>query len=400
MTFEDVTRASTKSKYFHLVLLVFVFPLAVNMEVKASEKKNQAIRNMFTENMAVKKNERVLVFTDDYKNAITEEAKLVTNIGASYGKVIFHQYKNTGRSGMEPPWDLWEKAFGRTIVRQIEEKKWMTKLTGKTISNDELESVKRIVRANKQQAVQAVIGLAWFSASHTCFRELLTDSAEARFASMPAFDPRIWETAMSVNWQDVARKTLALKQRLSGAVSARVASPNETSILLDLSGREFKADTGLLDQPGRFGNLPGGEVYIAPVEERTHGRIVVEPGINPYVGRRVVLEVKDGRVTDMRGDSGFLSYLEGIFHTSPLARTVAEFGIGTNDKARIQSTILESEKVLGTIHFAIGDNSTMGGKISVPLHIDFVIEKPTVTVSFSDGTSQEIMRDGRLLVEI
>ena len=36
------------------------------------------------------------------------------------------------------------------------------------------------------------------------------------------------------------------------------------------------------------------------------------------------------------------------------ARNVAEFGIGTNDKAIISGLILEDEKVMGTIHIAFG----------------------------------------------
>ena len=40
---------------------------------------------------------------------------------------------------------------------------------------------------------------------------------------------------------------------------------------------------------------------------------------------------------------------------------MAEFGIGTNDKAILTGVILEDEKVMGTIHIAFGDNKSMGG---------------------------------------
>ena len=42
--------------------------------------------------------------------------------------------------------------------------------------------------------------------------------------------------------------------------------------------------------------------------------------------------------------------------------------------------ILEDEKVKGTIHIAIGNNTGFGGKTLVPLHLDGIITKPNVWV--------------------
>jgi aminopeptidase len=112
------------------------------------------------------------------------------------------------------------------------------------------------------------------------------------------------------------------------------------------------------------------------------------------------LDIKDGKVVGMKGDSRLTSYLEDTFRKYPLARNIAEFGIGTNEKAMPGSTPVEFEKILGTIHIAIGDSSTIGGKITVPLHIDFMFEKPTVEITFSDGKTAEIMKDGKLLLGI
>ncbi len=368
------------------------------VEVNATAQKKRAIENMFEVNLGVKRGERVLVFTDDHKAEITEEAKLVAKVGASFGEVLFFKYPSTGQPGVEPPKSLWEKAFGKNIVKQIEEKKLMKKILDKRITEDELETVREIVKANKQDVVNVVIGLAWFSTSHTNFRKLLTDSAGARFASMPGFDPRMWETAMSANWEEVDRRTHFLREKLTGAISAHVRTPNGTDISFDLQGREFRVDTGLLNQPGRSGNLPAGEVYIAPLEGNSKGRMVIEPGINPWAKEKVILEVKDGKVSNMEGDSRFMARLEEIFSKYPLARNIAEFGIGTNDKAKAGTTLLELEKVLGTIHIAIGDNSTFGGKISVPIHIDFVFENPTVVFNFPEGRTLQLMKDGTMLM--
>ena len=75
------------------------------------------------------------------------------------------------------------------------------------------------------------------------------------------------------------------------------------------------------------------------------------------------------------------------------ATNLAELGIGTNDKAVICGSVLEDEKVMGTVHMAIGDNKSMGGNVSVSSHLDGILTKPTLLV---DG--KIIMKDGELKI--
>jgi leucyl aminopeptidase (aminopeptidase T) len=71
----------------------------------------------------------------------------------------------------------------------------------------------------------------------------------------------------------------------------------------------------------------------------------------------------------------------------PKAFNLAEFGVGTNPKARLISNVIEDEKVLGTCHVALGDNSTFGGRVRAGVHVDGIFTKPTVRL------------DGRVLME-
>ena len=111
----------------------------------------------------------------------------------------------------------------------------------------------------------------------------------------------------------------------------------------------------------------------------------------------MILRVKDGRVTDVSGEEELRSYLERAFLSNPLSSNIAEFGVGTNDRAKKADNILESEKILGTIHIALGDNSTFGGSVCVPFHQDFVFFNPTVGIE-KDGKIEEILRNGRLVL--
>ena len=62
------------------------------------------------------------------------------------------------------------------------------------------------------------------------------------------------------------------------------------------------------------------------------------------------------------------------------SRTIAELGIGTNPKARLQGNLVTDEKVAGTIHVAIGRNDFLGGETVAPVHIDCVVGEPTLRV--------------------
>ena len=68
-------------------------------------------------------------------------------------------------------------------------------------------------------------------------------------------------------------------------------------------------------------------------------------------------------------------------------RNLAELGIGTNPKAQSVESLLEAEKIKGTVHIAIGDNLHIGGVISADVHQDFVLWEPDLSL------------DGRLVIK-
>lgn len=68
-------------------------------------------------------------------------------------------------------------------------------------------------------------------------------------------------------------------------------------------------------------------------------------------------------------------------------------GIGANEKATPSGSPLEDEKVMGTVHVAIGDNITYGGKVKAPVHLDGIMKNPTLVI---DGKT--VIKDGQELI--
>ena len=52
--------------------------------------------------------------------------------------------------------------------------------------------------------------------------------------------------------------------------------------------------------------------------------------------------------------------------------------------------MLEDEKMLGTVHIALGNNLSFGGDNDVPLHLDGVITRPDIYVD-----DKKIMEKGK-----
>ena len=73
---------------------------------------------------------------------------------------------------------------------------------------------------------------------------------------------------------------------------------------------------------------------------------------------------------------------------------LAEFGVGTNPKAKLSGKVLEDEKIRGTVHFAFGNDLSYNGDNDVPIHLDGIVCKPTVVI---DGVKTH--EKGKLLLK-
>lgn len=221
---------------------------------------------------------------------------------------------------------------------------------------------------------------------------------KSRYAVGAYINHDILAHEMSADYDAIAATTRSLAKRLSGSSAVRLTSPLGTDLRISTEGRPWLTDTGILRGRGVYGNLPAGEVYVAPVEDSAEGVLVIDrslPGLMLNEPVRIVVE--RGRALQIAGGDG-AAYLERAIHDAEekphgeWARTIAELGIGTNPRARLQGNIITDEKVAGTVHVAIGRNDMFGGRSRAPLHIDGVIGQPTLWV---DG---ELLIDGGRLL--
>jgi len=370
-----------------------------------------AFHSLFEVNMGVSPGEKILVFSDtvrpeenpapaesDRRRRLFEVAREAAAYAeTAFGNCRFVSFAATAASGAEPPESLWRGAFGDVVVDMLTAEGILPALLTKQATVEQVARAEEIVLTGGAAVAKVVIALSNNSTSHTRFRSLLNHTG-CRFASLPHFDPEMFFSSMRVDWRLLSERTNLLADRINRAVEIRIESGNGTQMKFGKRGRTAAGDDGLLTAPGSFGNLPAGEVYFAPVEGTSEGVMVLEYAPMRKLSSPLHLIVRDGRVSDILGDEPFRAFLEEKFSQSSLNRNIAELGIGTNDRASRPDNILEAEKILGTIHIALGDNSSFGGTVSTPFHEDYVFYGPTVTAILSDGTTDLLLDKGKLVV--
>lgn len=333
--------------------------------------KNAVIKTLKV-NMGAKRDDKIIILTDfpeiNHIKILSEDeliditqrcilAKSVSEIAKKeFNNVDFMIYPCTLKHGEEPP-------------------KWL------------LEALHRY---------DILIALTTFSLSHTRLRKELS-SIGIRIASMPSFIKEMFYTkgAMSADYKLVKKETEKLEKIMDQGKQAVITSKEGTNLIININGRKSMADTGIYIKKGDFGNLPAGEVCLAP--KNAEGMFIVPKGWYKGLTSNMKFIIKDGFVKKITGGGvvGF-KFRDLLFgnNCKESRRVIAELGIGTNDYAKRIDLILEAEKIKGTVHIAIGDNTSYhGGTNESDMHEDFVIPKPTVKID-----DKIIMKEGVLKI--
>jgi aminopeptidase len=226
-------------------------------------------------------------------------------------------------------------------------------------------------------------------------------SGRARDSRMPLKKFReIVLSSLDIDYKKLVEKGRNIVNKVSDSIKVKVTSDKGTNIQFQVKDRKWIIDDGVISQEdinmGDVGlNLPCGEVFICPIEESAEGTVFFDVPTD-YWGHKIAgikLEFKKGKIINYDVEEGKKEFTDALTAATGDKDKIAEFAIGLNPNARFINDILVDEKVLGTIHIAIGDNKgpAYGGKNSSSIHWDLIMTRPTVEV---DGKT--IMEDGKL----
>jgi leucyl aminopeptidase (aminopeptidase T) len=216
------------------------------------------------------------------------------------------------------------------------------------------------------------------SITHTIAVENAIQSG-SRGATLPGITKNTFQKGLSPQLSDIKQNCTELMDKVKDATEIRYVTDNGTDFRY--KPRYWSISSGDVSTPGDRANLPSGEIFTAPKE--ASGTIVFDGSMRPHghISSDVKVEVKDGIVTQIH-DDGVRSLFESAEEKAgQCVYNLAEAAIGANPAiSQLTGNILLDEKAAGTVHVAIGDNSSFGGDVDAPIHEDGVIEDPDVYV--------------------
>jgi len=211
---------------------------------------------------------------------------------------------------------------------------------------------------------------------------LAARDAGARVIAMSGITPEIIASpATRFDFQSFQPVVSKVAEVYKKAQTIKVTSPSGTDIEASIKGRRVNVDGGLCHQSGQAIGMPIMEVNAAPIEDSTNGKIVIDTSMS-FLGilkENIFLTVEKGYITKIEGGEEARKMKEILeSKNDPNVYLIAEIAIGLNPKAEIKGVLAEDEGVLGTMHFGIGNNLTLGGKHKASLHMDVIINRPTM----------------------
>ena len=246
-----------------------------------------------------------------------------------------------------------------------------------------------------------ILAITTFSLTHTSAREKACNTG-SRMGTMPGATPSMFysDGVMAADHEKMVQEGEWIAQRLACAESAFLRNPAGTELELSIKGRKPVSSLGILKTPGAWGNLPPGEIYIAPLEGTAFGNVVLEAAKYDDIRDDIKLVFESGKVSSVLGNDQLGTKYRQLLdfgkndqvHTA--RRNCAELGIGLNPFAKRLDILLEAEKIRGTVHIAIGSNIHFGGQVDADFHQDFVIFCPTLEL---DGDI--IIKDGEFMTQ-
>ncbi len=171
------------------------------------------------------------------------------------------------------------------------------------------------------------------------------------------------ERAYDVDYTAVYEACRQAKDRFVGIDKVQLHTGENCELSFELTDRVWHIDAG-------DGDLPCGEIYIAPVEDKTQGTVYFEVFyLDGVKYENVLLHIKDGRISGSSQPE-----VTAFFEKQPQEnRVVCELGFGMNPNVTDLCGYTDlDEKMCGTFHIAVGSNHMFGGKNEASDHIDFV----------------------------
>jgi len=223
-----------------------------------------------------------------------------------------------------------------------------------------------------------------------------------RHAHMVNINRQIMLEGMRADFLKVDELSQRLIERARRIDRITCKTAHGTDFEAELSPKLKWLKTSGIIAPDKWGNLPGGEIFTAPMN--TNGVFIVDGVVGDYLCERfgdlestpLTIEVENNRIRSLRSENKDLrDEFRAYTSTDENSDRVGEFAIGTNTACtHIIGHILQDEKIPG-VHIAFGHPYAehTGATWVSKTHIDCVGRDFDIWFN-----GEQVMRKGKFLI--
>ena len=229
----------------------------------------------------------------------------------------------------------------------------------------------------------------------------LATELKVRHGHMIGIDEALMADGMCADYDEVFRLTNQVYALVKDAKTIHVTSEKGSDVTATFH-QDWKwiPCHGRYHEQGKWGNLPEGEVFTAPV---TVDGVLVCDVLGDYFSEKygvlkhpLTLTVKGGYITDVAcEDADIAQDVRNYLFSVPNGNRAGEFAIGTlTSLKKLVGNLLQDEKMPG-LHVAFGNPYPQftGADWDARIHVDVIPSRCTIEV---DG--RVIMRDGQFML--
>lgn len=361
-----------------------------NTKIQKNRKQNGSLEHKFDikkileeilkKNYKLEKSKNILMWCDKgTKKNLTKTNNLALKIANEFEKILIENKKN------------YEFQIG-------EEKK-----SGDIADKELIESIKTLKKNDILILIATnKVGQIIMEKEKTKTKEL-SKKQGFKIISMPSLggiekkDYNKFLKAFEETTEQITKKAEIIKKEMKNTKKVKIENNAGTNIEFEITKRKIIINDGIPEHQST--NIPFGEIYTAPIENSANGIIYLEE-IRTLQNTKIVkgkiwIKFENGNAIKTNSKELNKTFLEmKKINKNEKSTSIAEFGIGLNEKATYCKSMLNDEKIYGTCHIAIGNNSSFGGKNNFIGHYDQIISKPTIWFD-----EKKIMEKGKLIIK-
>ncbi|HXW95618.1 MAG TPA: aminopeptidase [Nitrososphaerales archaeon] len=232
----------------------------------------------------------------------------------------------------------------------------------------------RLASGAMGQVIRIMLGKRWNVTLHPT--RALAQDAKMSFEGYRNF---VYNATLR-DWPKLVSEMTVLRDKMAAAKQVRLIG-KETDIAFSIEGRTPVVDGGEV-------NLPGGEVFVSPVDSTVSGTVYFDLPV-VYADRDIKgarLTFRNGEAVESDAEVGS-DLLREMLTVDDGAKRIGELGIGMNRGIdRFTRNILFDEKMRDTIHMAVGNAyEETGGTNKSAIHIDMIKSMKEGGAVYFDG---------------